>query len=175
MNIIESLKNEPTCSDESIKKLSDKHWSECSQIALYDDQLTKALILLRKISEVHYAALHSGCKEVSAMSGNLMHRIRDLELEIKGSCIAPANVIEPDIELVKPGKDNINHPAHYETKGIECIQAMEITQGTDAVMAFCLCNAFKYLWRHDRKGSAEDIKKAIWYLNKYVELEGKQE
>lgn len=28
-----------------------------------------------------------------------------------------------------------------------------------------------YLYRHSRKNGLEDIKKAIWYLNKYVELE----
>lgn len=27
--------------------------------------------------------------------------------------------------------DVINHPAHYETAGVECIEAMEITQGRE--------------------------------------------
>jgi len=67
-------------------------------------------------------------------------------------------------------EDNINHPKHYETNKVECIEAMEITQGRGAVMSFCLCNAFKYLWRHNRKNGLEDIKKAKWYLDKYIEL-----
>lgn len=67
-------------------------------------------------------------------------------------------------------EDNINHPKHYETDKIECIDAMEMTQGRGAVMSFCLCNAFKYLWRHERKNGLEDIKKARWYLDKYIEL-----
>jgi len=71
--------------------------------------------------------------------------------------------------------DNINHPAHYETDGIECIDAMQITQGLEAVMDFCVCNAFKYLWRHRRKNGTEDIKKAVWYLNKYIELSEEKE
>lgn len=66
--------------------------------------------------------------------------------------------------------DNINHPKHYELDKIECIDAMEMTQGRGAVMSFCLCNAFKYLWRHNRKNGLEDIKKANWYLDKYIEL-----
>ena len=70
--------------------------------------------------------------------------------------------------------DNINHPKHYETDKVECIEAMEITQGRGAVMSFCLCNAFKYLWRHDRKNGLEDIKKARWYLDKYIELAEKE-
>lgn len=73
--------------------------------------------------------------------------------------------------------DNINHPAHYETNGIECIDAMVASQGTEAVRNYCICNAFKYIWRHQHKGrSDEDIQKAIWYLNRYLNLyEGKDE
>jgi hypothetical protein len=66
--------------------------------------------------------------------------------------------------------DNVNHPAHYETGNFECIDVMVETQGKEAVKDFCICNAFKYLYRHRAKNGMEDIKKAIWYLNKYVEL-----
>jgi hypothetical protein len=66
--------------------------------------------------------------------------------------------------------DMINHPSHYETGKYECIDVMAETQGTDAVKDFCICNAFKYIYRHRNKNGTEDIKKAIWYLNKYVEL-----
>ena len=68
--------------------------------------------------------------------------------------------------------DNVNHPSHYETGNFECIAVMVETQGVAAVQNFCICNAFKYLYRHKRKNGCEDIQKAIWYLNKYVELEG---
>ena len=67
-------------------------------------------------------------------------------------------------------KDNINHPAHYESGNYECIDVMIETQGKAAVLDFCICNAFKYLYRHKNKNGMEDIKKAIWYLNKFVEL-----
>lgn len=70
--------------------------------------------------------------------------------------------------------DNVNHPAHYETNGIECIDAMVASQGIDSVMNYCLCNAFKYIWRCQHKGNCrEDIQKAIWYLNKWNELAAK--
>lgn len=55
--------------------------------------------------------------------------------------------------------DNVNHPPHYETNGIECIDAMKAAQGVSAVQDFCICNAFKYIWRHKHKNGAEDIKK----------------
>ena len=70
--------------------------------------------------------------------------------------------------------DNVNHPAHYETGQFECIDVMIETQGIEAAQAFCVCNAFKYIYRHNNKNGVEDIKKAQWYLNKYIELEDKK-
>ena len=67
--------------------------------------------------------------------------------------------------------DNVNHPSHYELDEFECIDVMMATQGAEAVKNFCICNAFKYIYRHRRKNGTEDIKKAIWYLQKYIELE----
>ena len=40
----------------------------------------------------------------------------------------------------------------------------------EAVLDFCICNAFKYLFRWKNKNGVEDITKANWYLNKYLEL-----
>lgn len=68
--------------------------------------------------------------------------------------------------------DNVNHPSHYETGKFECIEVMVETQGVQATKDFCLCNALKYIYRHRRKNGLEDIQKAIWYLNKAVELDG---
>ena len=36
---------------------------------------------------------------------------------------------------------------------------------------FCRLNAFKYLFRSDRKNGVEDIKKANWYLTRFLMLE----
>lgn len=62
-------------------------------------------------------------------------------------------------------------PKHYKTGKYECIEVMQEVFGTEAVKAFCQCNAFKYIYRMNRKNGVEDAQKAIWYLNKYVELE----
>lgn len=67
--------------------------------------------------------------------------------------------------------DPVNHPSHYETGKFECIEIMEEVFGTEAVKDFCICNAFKYLYRHKRKNGIEDLKKAVWYLNKVIGLE----
>ena len=34
-----------------------------------------------------------------------------------------------------------------------------------------ICNCHKYLYRHNTKGrNLEDIRKMVWYANKYIEL-----
>jgi hypothetical protein len=74
----------------------------------------------------------------------------------------------------KGGKinDNVNHPKHYtpHPSGIECIEIVKHHN-------FCVGNAIKYLWRAGLKGDKtkeiEDLKKAVWYINKQIEdLEG---
>ena len=70
--------------------------------------------------------------------------------------------------------DVVEKPFHYASGKYECIEVMEDALGTDAVMDFCLCNAFKYIFRNGKKNGLEDIKKAQWYLNKYIELYNKK-
>lgn len=69
-----------------------------------------------------------------------------------------------------PLKDNVYHPSHYTSGSTECIEAMISAFGEEAVANFCLCNVFKYLWRHKKKNGLEDIQKASWYLSKYEKL-----
>ena len=77
-----------------------------------------------------------------------------------------AEVLEKYGEDAKP--DPVNRPAHYTSGGIECIDAMQAAFGAEVVKDFCLCNAFKYLWRHRNKNGVEDLKKACWYLNRLI-------
>lgn len=65
-------------------------------------------------------------------------------------------------------EDKVNHPRHYTNhpSGIECI---EITQHHD----FCVGNAIKYLWRagiKDTTTEIEDLRKAIWYIERKIQL-----
>ena len=80
-----------------------------------------------------------------------------------------------DVKGYSEQHDAVNHPSHYASGKIECIDAMEAAYGTEAVMHFCQCNAFKYQWRFNKKNGEEDIKKAQWYQNKYLELQNKLE
>ena len=64
--------------------------------------------------------------------------------------------------------DAIN-PNHYTKEcSLECIDVMRATFGLRAVIDFCLCNAFKYMWRYKNKNGVEDLNKASWYLS-YIE------
>lgn len=68
--------------------------------------------------------------------------------------------------------DVVNHPSHYTQGNIECIDAMKSAFGAAQLATYCKIAAFKYIWRCEYKNGAEDVKKAIWYLNKFLELEG---
>tara|TARA_R100000773_G_scaffold19228_1_gene17345 strand:- start:99 stop:350 length:252 start_codon:yes stop_codon:yes gene_type:complete len=61
--------------------------------------------------------------------------------------------------------DPVISPPHYNSGGIEALDAMVSAFGKEKVKHYCLANAFKYIWRclHKNK-EVEDIKKAIFYL-----------
>lgn len=66
-------------------------------------------------------------------------------------------------------KDNVNHPSHYTQGSIECIDAIKAaTVGLTGIEAVCTGNAIKYLWRWKFKNGVEDIRKAIWYLERLL-------
>jgi hypothetical protein len=115
----------------------------------------------RKSFTIFYAENAEICKEY----------IEALKEAIEAINMISGNTEESKAEPSTSAPDSVNHPSHYETNGVECIVAMEAAQGADAVRDFCICNAFKYIWRHKHKNGAEDIKKAVWYLNKWLELE----
>ena len=68
------------------------------------------------------------------------------------------------VEPPKPAvQDPINHPKHYTShpSGVECITITEH-------MSFLLGNAMKYIWRADLKNGVEDLKKAVWYVEREI-------
>lgn len=78
--------------------------------------------------------------------------------------------IEPTQSV--PQFDNVNHPQHYASGNIECIDAMESAFGPERTAFYCRVNAFKYIWRAGKKEGKllEDLEKANWYINKSIEL-----
>lgn len=64
----------------------------------------------------------------------------------------------------KTKEDVIDHPPHYTKHGIEAIDVIEAWG-----LGFHLGNVTKYLCRWQNKGGWEDLKKAQWYLNRYID------
>lgn len=67
--------------------------------------------------------------------------------------------------------DMVNHPSHYTTGGIECIDIIKVIAENYA-KPFCgllVGNIVKYIYRAPNKNGLEDLKKAQWYLNKLIE------
>ena len=67
--------------------------------------------------------------------------------------------------------NNVNHPKHHQGEN-ECIDVMVAMFGKEAVKHFCMCNAYKYRFRADKKNGEEDRLKAEWYESKLIELGG---
>jgi hypothetical protein len=72
------------------------------------------------------------------------------------------SIVNPQIEMIEPKHDPVNHPAHYKYGGIETIDFIEAKE-----LNYNMGNAVKYITRADHKGSRkQDLEKAIWYLKR---------
>lgn len=74
--------------------------------------------------------------------------------------------VEPEVKTVELPKqeDVINHPSHYTRGKIEVIDFIE-----DQQLPYHLGNVIKYVARAGYKGDKlEDLKKARWYLDRYI-------
>lgn len=68
--------------------------------------------------------------------------------------------------------DNVNSPSHYQGK-VECIDCIESAiAGLNGIEAFCTGNAIKYLYRWKKKNGIEDLKKAKYYIDKIISVNG---
>lgn len=69
--------------------------------------------------------------------------------------------------------DNINHPSHYTSGGIECIDAIRASMSPRGFIDYCKGNVIKYVFRWEHKGGVEDLKKAQVYLGWAIEAADK--
>lgn len=76
------------------------------------------------------------------------------------------------------GETAVDHPSHYTSGGIECIDAMKAMLAgyeqakmvTKFYWHFLSGQVFKYLWRWPLKEHPlQDLKKARWYLDRLIE------
>lgn len=92
--------------------------------------------------------------------GNTKDEIRDAKLKSK--------LINTDCEI-EEYSDKVNHPSHYNTKDIECIDWIKLSLTSEEYCGFLKGNIEKYLYRYQDKGETEDLNKAKWYLDKLIE------
>ena len=68
-------------------------------------------------------------------------------------------------------QDMVNHPQHYRTGKIECIDCISaVVSMYDGEQAYDVGQVVKYLYRAPTKMNfMQDLKKAQWYLNRLIE------
>lgn len=72
--------------------------------------------------------------------------------------------------------DMVNHPQHYKTGDIECIDCIaSIVEMYDGEQAYDAGQVIKYLYRAPTKQNfMQDLKKAQWYLNRLIKIASKE-
>jgi hypothetical protein len=74
------------------------------------------------------------------------------------------NVFGTEVVGEEVRSEDLSKPARYNKTGtLECWDVI-----LDQKMDFLEGNVLKYLWRHKEKKGAEDLKKAVEYLNKMI-------
>ena len=69
-----------------------------------------------------------------------------------------------DEQVIRIEHDAVNHPSHYTRGKIEVIEFIE-----DQQLPYHLGNVIKYIARAGHKGDKlEDLQKARWYLDRYI-------
>ena len=74
--------------------------------------------------------------------------------------------------IVDSKSDMVNHPMHYTSGSIECIDALSamVENWNDCIAATLSWQVIKYIWRHPYKGKpVEDLEKAKFYLNRLID------
>lgn len=135
------------------------------------DEIVKALM----VCTAFYDTSCTGCPYKGVDDCNFTLDVDALDmLQQQHAELERFRASEPTMtEPSEPAPDNVNHPKHYESGKFECIEVMQEALGADVTKHFCLGNAFKYIYRCQKKhvSPVEDVKKAQWYLGKFLELE----
>lgn len=137
-----------------------------------------------KEKDAHYAAELPKVSErqceyaVPPLNGRAYARCQNLSMRpdfpycgLHADNFLPLPVHEPETEP-EPIADVVNHPTHYAGKGgLECIDVIEAFE-----LDFHLGNAVKYILRAGKKDEVtQELRKAIWYLEREIGLYGEGE
>lgn len=99
-------------------------------------------------------------KGVDVTLENMAAKRKEVDLTLAN--MVAKTLEEPEVKVVE--EDVINHPSHYTRGKIEVIDFIE-----DQQLPYHLGNVIKYIARAGYKGDKlEDLKKARWYLDRYI-------
>ena len=125
----------------------------------------------------HNDKCHGHCDDafIEYLEQNIEVNESDLKtVEIKEKANTKETLQETLDEVKEPVEnDNINHPSHYTDGNIEVMDFIE-----DKQLNFARGNVIKYVSRAGKKDpnkELEDLKKAMWYLNREIERLSKEE
>lgn len=65
--------------------------------------------------------------------------------------------------------DDVNHPPHYNNGKIEVFDYIKDCLTEDELRGYIKGNIIKYVSRERYKGKVEDLRKAEWYLKRYLQ------
>ena len=82
--------------------------------------------------------------------------------------VTPPDSSTPQIDLAGC---EVNHPDHYASGSVECIDAIEASMTREAFAGYCKGNCQKYLWRYLDKGGIQSLLKCQWYLQRLIDTE----
>ena len=125
----------------------------------------------------HNDKCHGHCDDafIEYLEQNIEVNESDLKtVEIKEKANTKETLQETLDEVKEPVEnDNVNHPSHYTDGNIEVMDFIE-----DKQLNFARGNVIKYVSRAGKKDpnkELEDLKKAMWYLNREIERLSKEE
>lgn len=121
-------------------------------------------VITQKIAGVREAKYYLNTEKPSLDLKELAHKISQGRKPKRMKTVA-VGISNTSVKAkITTAADNVNHPAHYKTGGIETIDFIE-AKG----LTYNLGNVVKYITRADHKGNKlEDLKKAQWYLNREI-------
>ena len=116
----------------------------------------------------YVASIQNGYTYTQPLYGSFTKEMVDL---LYDTVVDALKDCDEQVEDVSAEDMMVNHPSHY-TGNTECKDAMIQQFGVTEYQSFCLLNAFKYLWRckHKHETPEEDVRKAAWYLNSWLEV-----
>lgn len=112
------------------------------------------------LEEAHHKAFPSDEEALSDQLDTAVYMLSDL------ISITDALGGEEEKRDDSAASDPVNHPSHYTWSSIEPIDAIEAWQ-----LPYHLGNVVKYVSRaghKDKNKTLEDLKKASWYLSRYI-------